>query len=677
MRHVAATMLLASALGFASEVTVKHRPPRLASVFPQGSERGRTLAVEARGENLDRALAVVFSKPGIEGRVVESGQTRLILEFRVAPDATWGPHIFRIVGPRGASNPGLFRVGDQRHQTETEPNGRLDSYHKVSIPVTVNGRLDHERDIDIFRFEAGAGEHWIFDLRSARNGSGLDPSMILLDQDGRKLRHSEDHFIWDPFFSHGFEAGGDYYVVLQPTRGRANPNHGYQLDIRQGPFLTGVVPVALPTGKESLVTVQGTGLAAAPVEVEFSDGSFSGQVVQASRDRARLRISIPENARTGVHWLALALADGRSNQAEFWVHALPDWEGGADLPIPSGFNGTARYRAPDRFSFHASAGQTLVFEIKAHRLGVPVDMTLEIVQLEGGGPKAGGSDPIAENDDANLPGVRFNKDPVIVHTFRDSGRFELLARALTDVDGQSLPYFLVARLPRPRLELTLDTDRLHVYAGKEASIRLTAWRIEGFRGGAEVSVEGLPAGLDTDPVLVPSEGLGSEVDGSKGEQIEIALRASELSPGTYAQIRAVSSTDGSAAWNSVRIASGGGEGATQARVDCVTVVVAERPEFSLEAQRNTVNLVRGSHAVIPIHVERREDFTSELSFRAQNLPPGVVLRPSTVGWEASGITLTLEAAMDARTGSYGEVTVLGVDSTGHSEQAPPITVIVD
>ena len=501
--------------------------------------------------------------------------------------------------------------------------------------------------------------------------------MILLDQDGRKLRHSEDHFIWDPFFSHGFEAGGDYYVVLQPTRGRANPNHGYQLDIRQGPFLSGVAPVALRTGKESLVTVQGTGLATASAEVEFSDESFSGQVVRASRDWARLRIFIPENARDGVHWLALATAHGRSNQAKFWVHALPDRDKGAALPIPSGLNGSAQYRAPDRFSFHASAGQTLVFEIKAHRLGVPVDMTLEVVRPESGDPEAGGSDPIAENDDAKLPGARFNKDPVIVHTFRDSGRFELLARSLTDVDGQNLPYFLVARLPRPRLELLLDTDRLHVYAGKQASLRLTAWRMEGFRGSAEVSVEGLPAGFDTDPVLVSCVELGSDVDGSKGEKIEIALRASELSPGTFAQVRAVSSADGSAAWNTVRIASGGGEGATQARVDRATVVVAERPEFSLEAQRNTVNLVRGGRAVIPIHVERREEFTSELSFRAENLPPGVLLRPSTVGSEASGITLTLEAAIDARTGSFGEVTVLGTSPMGHSEQAPPITVVVD
>ena len=677
MRHIVKTLLLASALGSASEVAVKHRLPRLASVFPQGSERGKTLVVEARGENLDRAQAVVFSRPGIEGRVIESGQTQLRLEFVVAPDAAWGPHYFRTVGPRGASGPGLFRVGDQSHQAEIEPNGRLDSSHGVAAPLTVNGRLDHERDIDVFRFRAAAGEQWIFEVRSARNGSGLDPSMILLDRDGRKLRHSEDHFIWDPFFPHRFEVGGDHFVVLQPTRGRANPNHGYQLDIRQGPYLSSVVPVALPAGEDTLVTVRGTGLATAGVVAEFADESFSGHVVQAARDRMRLRISVPERVRPGVQRFALSSSQGRSNHAKFWVHALPSPDEGTALPIPSGFNGIARYRSPDRFSFYASEGETIVFEIKAHRLGVPVDMTLEVVRPADEGREAGPADPIARNDDLKLPGVRFNKDPVIVHTFRDSGRFELLARALTDVDGQDHPYFLEVRRPRPRMRLLLDTDRLHVYPGDEASIRLTAFRVEDFRGSTDISVEGLPPGLEATHVLMPAAEQGAEVDGSKGEEIEIPLRASELPPGTFAQVRVVSSADGLAAWNNVRIASGGGEGATQARIDHSTVVVAERPDFSLEAQRVTVNLVRGGSAVIPIHVGRREKFTSELSFLAENLPTGVLLKKFTADSEASGITLTLEADAHAQTGRYADVTLLGVDSTGRTEQAPPITVIVD
>ena len=678
MRYLSAALLLfASSLGSASEIAVKHRPPRLASAFPQGAERDKTLVVEARGENLDRAQAVVFSKPGIEGRVIESGQTRLRLEFTVAPAAAWGPHYFRVVGPRGASNPGLFRVGDQRHDIETEPNGRLDTCHGISIPVTVNGRLDHERDIDIFRFTASAGQNWIFDVRSARNGSGLDPSMILLDEDGRKLRHSEDHFIWDPFFSHEFETDGVYYVVLQPTRGRARPTHGYQLDIRQGPFLSSVAPVALAAGDETLVAVRGTGLATAPAGIEFSDESFSGRVEEAGRDWARLRISIPESARPGVHSFALSTRHGRSNPARFWVHALPPRNEGAALPIPSGFNGTAPYRSPDRFAFDASGGDTLVFAIKAHQLGVPVDMTLEILRVAKEGYETGDGERIARNDDAKLPGVRFNKDPMIVHTFENSGRFELLVRALTDVGGKNFPYFLEARRPRPSMELLLDTDRQHVYAGEEANITVTAYRVEGFKGSATLSIGSLPEGFDADPVPIPSVEPGKEADGSQGDRIEIAVRATGLPLGTFAEVSVTSSPDGVAAWNNVRIASGGGEGSTQARIDKATVVVAERPAFSLEAQRNTVNLVRGGSADIPVDVERREDFTSELSFRAENLPPGVLLKPSKADSAASRITLSLEARTAARAGSYADVTFLGADSEGRTEQAPPITVIVD
>ena len=676
MRQIAASMLLAATLGSASEIAVKHRPPRLASIFPQGSERGKTLALEARGENLDRAQDVVFLTPGIEGRLTEATHTRLSLEFTVSSDAAWGPHYFRIVGPRGASSLGLFRVGDQVHRTETEPNGHLDSCHGIEIPVTLNGRLDHARDIDIFRIRVEAGEHWIFDVRSARNGSGLDPSMILLDRDGRKLRHSEDHFIWDPFFSHEFESGGDHFVVLQPTRGRANPDHGYQLDIHQGPFLSGLAPVALPAGTESFVSVHGAGLSAAPVDVEFSDEGFSEHVVQAGRDQLRLRVLVPADARAGMHWLALSSSKGRSNKARFWVPSLPSGSEGAALAIPSGFSGIARYRSPDRFPFRASAGETVAFEIRAHRLGVPVDMKLEI--LSGGeGQTEGESVSIAENDDARLPGTRFNKDPVIVHTFEDSGQYELLARSLTDVDGHGLPYFLEARRPMPRMELLLDTDRLHVFDGLEARIRLTAFRLDGFNESATVSVEGLSTGFEADPVLIPPVEQDGSADGSQGQKVEIALRASDLPHGSHAQARIVSSVDGSIAWKSVRIASGGGEGATDGRVDSATVVVTERPEFSLEVQRNTVNLVRGGSAAVPVHLERRENFASELSFRAENLPPGVLLEPSTAGLAPSPITLTLKARSDARTGTFTHVTILGADSEGRTEQAPPFTLIVD
>ena len=53
---------------------------------------------------------MVFLDPAIRGRIIESSYTRLALEFEVDAGAAHGPHYFRVVSPRGASNVLLFRV---------------------------------------------------------------------------------------------------------------------------------------------------------------------------------------------------------------------------------------------------------------------------------------------------------------------------------------------------------------------------------------------------------------------------------------------------------------------------------------------------------------------------------------------------------------------------------------
>ena len=664
------------AAGLAATAEVRHPQPRLASVFPQGAERAQTLTVEVLGQNLDRAQTVSFAEPGISAAVIEAHHTRLRLQFSVAADAAWGPHYFQVVGPRGASNPGLFRVGDLPHRNEVEPNGQLVEFQTVAAPVTVNGRLDRPTDIDIFQFAAKAGQNWVFDVRSGRNGSGLDPSMILLDDAGRKLRHSEDHFIWDPFFIHQIERDGSYYVVLQPTRGRALPTHGYQLDIRRGPFVSKVTPAALPAGAETAVSVHGTGLSAAGTRLEFTGGGFSGRVSEAGERQARLRIQVPKDAPPGLHSFAVVTDRGRSTPTGFWVHALPELTPGRNPKPPFGFNGTASYRQPDSLSFLAAKGETLVFAVTAHRLGVPVDMTLKLFDEQAGRRGDSQRQAIAENDDAKLPGIRFNKDPVIVHKFREGGRYTVEARALTDVDGKDLPYFLAVRRPRPRMDLMLDAERAYIYPGQEGEIRVTANRRDGYSGGAELSIQGLPDGLEANPVSIPRIGAATSAD-PKPEKIKLAVKASELQPGTFARARVVDAASGGTAWSSVRIASGGGEGATQVRLDEVLIAVAERPEFSLEAGLRTVNLVRDGIARLPVAVSRQEDFSAKLQFSIENLPPGVTLRPVEGDSGGSEIILTLEAAADAQAGSFSDVTVLAASPDGRTEQAPPITLAVD
>ena len=666
-------VLLAAAVSARAgeKVEIPHRLPKIASVFPQGAVPGAALEVEILGQDLDHPTEVIFLAPGLQGRITEGRHTRLAAAFEIAPDARPGPHYFRVLTQRGASNVLLFRVGDQPHVTESEPNGRLDQAQRIYVPATVNGRLDRSEDIDIFRFRPSAAGIWIFDLRAARNGSGLDPSLILLDSEGRKLLHSEDHFIWDPYFSRAVESDEDYFLVVQPTRGRARPTHGYQLDLRQASHLSGLSPIALAAGATTEVTLHGAGLSDGRAEVEFSSQGISGQLVAAAGDLARLRIGVGPAVPTGRHALGLVTRQGRSNELEFWVHAMPLHEGGARLAIPSAVVGQARYQRPARFAFSASAGETLVFEVRAQRLGSPVDMVLRIV--------GGLQEPrreIARNDDAKLPGIRFNKDPKIVHTFEAAGDYELEVRSLWRSDAPARPFFLEARRPRPRIELLLDADSVVVPPNGDGNLEVSVYRIEGHEDGVELRVSGLPEGIEADSVHVAPKSQSPSGNGADPGKVEILFRA-EGESAALAAIQVFEAGGGALAWRNARISSGGGEGATEVRVDQVSLAVAERPRFELEAQRSTVVLVRGGEATLPVDIRRESAFEGTLQFHLENLPPGVSFAPLRAGSRDAQVPVLLKADEVAVKGSHSGVAVLATGPLGMTEQTPPFTVVVN
>ncbi len=676
MSRLAGIFALVAAISQSADPEVAHRSPRLASVFPQGADPGSVVNAQALGQHLDRAQRVEFLEPGIQGRILDGRHTTLALELQIDDDTEIGPHYFRILSPRGASNLVLFRVGDQPHDYELEPNGLIDQAQTISTPLTLNGRLSTAKDIDIFRFRARTGEHLVFDLRAARNGSALDASMILLDAHGRKLDHVEDLFIWDPFFSHSFESDGEHYLVLQPTRGRTGPTHGYQLDVRRTPHLDGLAPLALSTGSTSTVKVFGAGLDQGGLEPTFSREGIAAKVAGARQDGIDLQITVGETVAPGHHSLTIRTPEGRSNQIPFWVHEFPLHHGGEKLSIPSVVLGTARYERPDRFAFDARAGESIVFEIRAMRLGSPTDMTMRIVQVVPSDGDRHCCPEVARNDDGKFPGVRFNKDPKIEHTFKETSRYELQVRNLWRVRTPTHPYYLEVRRPRPRVELTLESDTASAYPEREGSVGVTVHRIEGHDRAVELSIDGLPDIARSPAELIPPVDKSTPAEGSAPQKAKLRFRADDLPEG-FAAVKIIANNEDAVAWRTVRISSGGGEGATEVRVNDIALAVAEPVRFNLEAQLRTVEIVRGSRVQIPVEIRRKPGFVDPIRFDVENLPTGISFKPISAGPDHDRITMTVSAGDDAIPGSHPAVAVLGTDLSGTTEQAPTITLVVN
>jgi hypothetical protein len=642
----------------AADAPVVHRQPSAAGVFPQGARPGDTVDAEVLGEHLDRAARIVFTDSEIRAEISEVSPLRLKLRIGVSSSASYGPHYFRVITPRGASGPVLFRVGDLPRAAEKEPNSTIAEAMPVPTPVTIDGRLNTDGDFDFYRFPAKAGQRWLFDLRAARNGNGLDAALILLDRIGRKLAHSEDHFIWDPFVDFTFGEDGEYVAVVQPTHRNNDPNFAYELDIRQAPHLETVSPLSFMPGSSAEATIYGAALVGEQARLLFDDPRITGSVGALRGSNAQLRIEVPAETRQGVHELVLLSRAGRSNPVRFLVDRTPQHHSGRDLTPPVSINGVARYREPERFSVTAKKGETLVFEVRAGRFGSPVDSNLRLLDEAG--------KTVASNDDFPFLAADFyNRDSRLSHTFAQDGRYTLELRNLVATDGENYPYQLLITPPRPGFELELANERLYIYPGKEAKLKVTAKRLDGHKAAIPLSLHGLPAGITAEP---------AEIGEGKNEA-EISLKAAAgLPPGACARLAIVSG--GERAWRPVRIAGGGGEGAAFARMEDAMLVVAEKPLFSLEAAVTTLSLPRGASAMVPVMIRREEGFTAPIEFRLENLPPGVAMEPVTAAEGQSRAEIRLRASADARLGRAPRVAISGT-AGGQTQQAPRIGISVD
>ncbi len=74
---------------------------------------------------------------------------------------------------------------------EAEPNDAVNTAAKIELPAKIKGRIqasgDQKHDVDIYRFDAKAGDVWVFEVNAARAGSPLDSKLEVLDGHGQRV----------------------------------------------------------------------------------------------------------------------------------------------------------------------------------------------------------------------------------------------------------------------------------------------------------------------------------------------------------------------------------------------------------------------------------------------------------------------------------------------------------
>jgi quinohemoprotein amine dehydrogenase alpha subunit-like protein len=654
---------------------VKNNPPQISSIFPQGARSGSQLEVTINGQNLSRTTKILFSEPGVSASLIKTTNNKVSVRLDVAPDASVGPHYFRLVTPRGSSNLLIFRVGDLTETEEEEPNDTSEKANRIQTPVTVNARMAVDEDIDMYRIKVGAGERLIFDLLAARNGSGGDLALTLLDARGHIVKHSEDHFLWDPFIDFAFKEAGEYFLAVRPLDGRGNPDFAYQLTIRPGPYLTSIFPLGVQRGTATQLNVRGEMLAGMK-RIDILPPGLEVKAIEAASDAVSVQLSVAKDASPGLYNFRLWTDAGWSNPVEFIVGELPenieaepnDASGQlkrVDLPVA--IDGRIERRGDlDRFGFTAAAGEQLVFEVKAEELGSPLDAYLALYNDKGV--------ELATNDDADANN-RLNRDARLEFTCKEAGDYSLAIRDLSRLGGPDYGYRLTIRKPAPSFSLSFDTDRPIIERGGGGELKISAKRWEGFEDEIGLEILGLPKTVSALPAVIKKGEKQSSIalkceSGAVPEVFSIRVSGEAMINGQ--KVKQFASTN-------VRV-SGVGPGFTMTQVNEVPLAVTEPVYFNLEAGATQVPLVRGGSAEFTVTAKRREGFKTPITLTLENLPTGVTAETVQIREDGNHAVVKLNASEKANAGRYLNVVIVGKANAGEREeieQTPRISLKID
>jgi len=170
--------------------------PTLDHLYPAGGCRGTTNGITLLGKFEPWPPKAWVSVPGLDFQFnTNKSKAQLI----ISPEAPVGPCLVRIYNDEGPSDLRIFVVSDKPELQELEPNNHFATGQVITnLPVTINGRLEKNGDVDCFRFEMKAGQWLDAAMDSYTLLAKLDPVLRLVTTNGYQLAWNHDFASLDP-----------------------------------------------------------------------------------------------------------------------------------------------------------------------------------------------------------------------------------------------------------------------------------------------------------------------------------------------------------------------------------------------------------------------------------------------------------------------------------------------
>ncbi len=701
-----AALILSCAL--ASGVAAAPRDPHIGYVFPAGGRQGTTFQVHVAGQFLENASAVHVSGEGVTAKVVEQekppnakeqdelqkliadiqekrrkrepltaedlkaadaarkrlealGRRRnspslgdlITLEFTVAADAALGAREIRLAVQGGLSNPVVFQVGDLAEFTETpwlDIRGRGGATpakdtnpreKKVFLPVTVNGQIP-PGTVDRYRFAARAGQRLVAQVRARELipyiadavPGWFQAKLALFDAKGKEVAYADDfRFRPDPVLSYEVAADGDYVLEVTDALYRGREDFVYRIDIGELALVTDAFPLGGRVGEKAEVEVSGWNLPFGRLPLDLSGREPGVFALPANRITDLLSFdadTLPEVLEVEPNDVVL---EAQRATGPVIVNGRVDRPGDVDVFRVGG----------------GAAGQTLVAEVYARRLGSPLDSVL--TAASGSGKQLGFND---DREDKGAGLTTHHADSRIEFAVPSDGVCLLTLADVQGGGGGAYAYRLRVGPPRPDFDLRVTPSSLTVRPGGSVPLTVHVMRRDGFAGEIAVSLRAAPKGF--------------------------ALAEARIAPGQDS-VQATLSAPGSATAGAIRLqfdgrAKIGGRAEVRAAVPAddlmqsfayrhlvpaqeLLVVVVGRPRAA-EGLRilsgSPVRISPGGTARILVATPALSRAGLRLAFELTNPPEGISIERSIQGKDGHEIVLKADRAK-AKPGLTGNLIV--------------------
>ncbi len=456
----------------------------------------------------------------------------------------------------------------------------------------------------------------------------------------------------------------------------------------QLPSIKRVVPAGVTRGVKTTITIEGSDLT--ELSMFFSRGPCKLSPIRydANHKSVNFDLTVDALALPGPLQMRVANRLGASPPISVWVDVLPSQLRGPEDAItldhiPVSLDGTLTSNSDRQVAqFNANSGETWVFDIVAGRVGSPASPRIDLLDSTGNVLESASTDGLA--------------DARIIHTFRESGKFQIATSSATAKHFTNAPYRLsVGKLPtltsfiphgeRPGRTILMGIDGKNIGGAFKGSLPIPKNAVEGELYGTVRTPAGFtipfPFLVDADPVasitetdaVMPLPILPGSLEGSFlvyprtkfyfnagprepitfdffaakiGSVVEGELQILDDAGNQVALSRAAHGLDAHldfqpAASGTYTLIASNLTG--KIGTDCTYRIKASiaKPDFRLTVGVDYALLSPGGKVTVPVHVERLLGFSGSVTLAAMDLPIGVTCSALTLAATDSDGLLTL------------------------------------